>query len=51
MEPAESLGLPVAGYLSARSWAGKGAGMVAATAVLWLTVAVRKVATRSVPAC
>ncbi len=46
---AESLGLPVAGYLVGAKLGGEGAGMVAATAVLWLTVAVRKVATRSVP--
>jgi hypothetical protein len=46
---AESLGLPVAGYLVGAKLGGENAAMVAATAVLWLTVAVRKVATRSVP--
>jgi hypothetical protein len=46
---AESLGLPVAGYLVGAKLGGEDAAMVAATAVLWLTVAVRKVATRSVP--
>jgi hypothetical protein len=45
----ESLGLPIAGYLVGAKLGGEGAGMVAATAVVWLTVAVRKVATRSVP--
>jgi hypothetical protein len=47
---AESLGLPVAGYLAgAALGSGQNAGMMAATAVVWLTVAVRKVAARSVP--
>ena len=47
---AESLGLPVVGYLvGARLGGGQGAGMVAATAVVWLTVAVRKAVTRGVP--
>jgi hypothetical protein len=46
---AESLGLPVAGYLVGAELGGEGVGMVMATAVVWLTVAVRKVATRSVP--
>ena len=45
----ESLGLPVAGYLIGAALAGSVAGMIAATVVVWLTVAVRKVATRSVP--
>jgi hypothetical protein len=46
---AESLGLPVAGYLVGAALGGELVGMVAATGVVWLTVAVRKVATRSVP--
>ena len=46
---AESLGLPAAGYLAGAALAGQAAGMVAAADVVWLTVAVRKVATRSVP--
>ena len=46
---AESLGLPVAGYLIGATLAGSTAGMVAATIVVWLTAAVRKVVTRSVP--
>ena len=46
---AESLGLPVAGYLAGAALGGQPAGMVAATCVAWLTVAVRKVATRCVP--
>jgi hypothetical protein len=46
---AESLGLPVAGYLVGAKLGGEDAGMVMATAVVWLTVAVQKVATRSVP--
>ena len=46
---AESLGLPVAGYFVGAKLGGQEAGMVTATAVVWLTVAVRKVATRSVP--
>jgi hypothetical protein len=47
---AESLGLPAAGYLAGAALGGQAAGMVTATGVLWLTAAVRKVATRSVPA-
>jgi hypothetical protein len=47
---AESLGLPVAGYLAGAGLGrGQNAGMVGATAVVWLTVAVRKVAAGSVP--
>jgi hypothetical protein len=46
---AESLGLPVAGYLIGAELAGRDVGMVAATAVVWLTVIGRKVVTRSVP--
>lgn len=46
---AEALGLPVAGYLIGAMLGGRAVGMVAATGVVWLTVAVRKVATGSVP--
>jgi hypothetical protein len=46
---AESLGLPVAGYLAAAALGGRNAGMVAATAVVWLTCAVRKAVAGSVP--
>ena len=46
---AESLGLPVAGYYVGAKLGGRDAGMVAATAVVWLTVVGRKTVTRSVP--
>jgi hypothetical protein len=46
---AESLGLPVAGYFVGAQLGGRNAGMLAATAVVWLTVAGRKVFNRSVP--
>ena len=46
---AESLGLPVAGYLVGAELGGRDAGMVTAAAVVWLAAAVRKTATRSVP--
>ena len=46
---AESLGIPVAGYLIGAKLGGQGAGMAAATAVAWLTVIGRKALTRSVP--
>ena len=46
---AESLGLPIAGYLVGAKLGGQDASMVTATAVVWLTAAVRKAATRSVP--
>jgi hypothetical protein len=46
---AESLGLPAAGYLVGAALGGQAAGMVAAAGVAWLTVAVRKAVTRSVP--
>src|SRR5262245_42659767 len=46
---AESLGLPLAGYVLGSGLGGRDAGMVAATGVVWLTVAGRKVITRSVP--
>ncbi|MGH3165377.1 MAG: hypothetical protein ACRDN0_05720 [Trebonia sp.] len=46
---AESLGLPVAAYLIGAKLGGTGAGMVAATAEIWLTALVRKLVKRSVP--
>lgn len=46
---AESLGLPVAGYIAGMALAGQNAAMLAATAVVWLAAAVRKVAKRNVP--
>ena len=46
---AESLGIPVAGYFAGAALGGRNAGMIAATAVVWLTVIGRKVVTRSVP--
>ncbi len=46
---AESVGLPVAAYLIAAWIDGRNAGLVAGLAVIWLTVAIRKVATGSVP--
>jgi hypothetical protein len=46
---AESLGIPVAGYFAGAALGGRDAGMIAATAVVWLTVIGRKVLTRSVP--
>jgi hypothetical protein len=45
----ESLGLPVAGYFAGAKLGGQGAGMALATAVVWLSMFVRKVATRVVP--
>jgi hypothetical protein len=46
---AESLGFPVAGYFAGAALDGRDAGMIAATAVVWLTVIGRKALTRSVP--
>jgi hypothetical protein len=46
---AESLGFPFAAYFVGGKLGGQDAGMAAAAAVVWLTVAIRKVATRSVP--
>jgi hypothetical protein len=45
----ESLGLPIAGYVAGMALGGQNAAMLTATAVLWLTLVVRKVVTRSVP--
>jgi hypothetical protein len=46
---AESLGLPLVGYFAGAKLGGQDAGMITATAVVCLTLAVRKVLTRSVP--
>jgi hypothetical protein len=46
---AESLGIPVAGYLVGAGRGGQAAGMVTATGLVWLTAALRKVMTGSVP--
>ena len=46
---AESLGLPVAGYFIGASLGGRDAGMMAASAVVWLTVIGRKIVSHSVP--
>jgi hypothetical protein len=46
---AESLGIPVAGYFIGAAIDGRDAGMIAATAAVWLAVAARKMFTRSVP--
>jgi hypothetical protein len=46
---AESLGIPVAAYFAGAAAGGRDAGMVAATIAVWLTVAGRKIFTRSVP--
>ena len=46
---AESLGIPVAGYLIGASLDGREGGMLAATAAVWLMVAARKIVTGSVP--
>ncbi len=44
----ESVGLPVAAYVVAAWLDGRDAGLVAGLAAIWLTVVIRKVATRSV---
>jgi hypothetical protein len=46
---AEALGIPVAGYFIGTKLGGRDAGMMAATTAVWLTVAGRKIITRSVP--
>ena len=46
---AESLGIPVAGYFVGEKLGGRDAGMLTATAAVWLTVVGRKVLTRIVP--
>jgi hypothetical protein len=45
----ESIGLPIAGYLVGATLGGQGIGMVTGTAVVWLTMAIRWLATRTVP--
>jgi hypothetical protein len=45
----ESLGFPLTGYLAGAALGGRALGMVTATAIVWLTAAARKVATRAVP--
>jgi hypothetical protein len=45
----ESVGLPVAAYALAAWLGGRDAGLVAGLAAIWLTAAIRKVATGSVP--
>jgi hypothetical protein len=45
----ESLGLPAVGYLIGILLGGQSAAMLAATAVVWLSVVARKVFTRAVP--
>jgi hypothetical protein len=49
LNAAESFGLPVAGYALAASLAGRDAGLWAMLAAIWVTAAVRKLATGSVP--
>jgi hypothetical protein len=46
---AESLALPIAAYAVGERFGGQGAGMLAATATIWLTVVARKVLTGSIP--
>ncbi|HEX4832724.1 MAG TPA: hypothetical protein VH478_16700 [Trebonia sp.] len=46
---AESLALPVVGYLIGERFGGQGIGMAAATAMVWLTAVARKVFTGTVP--
>ncbi len=46
---AESFGLPITAYLVGSALVGHAGGMIAATAVIWLTAAIRKVTTRTVP--
>jgi len=46
---AESLGIPVAGYFIGMKLGGRDAGMIAATAAVWLTAGGRKIITRNIP--
>lgn len=46
---AESLGLPLVAYVAGDRLGGQGPGMAAATAMVWLTAAIRKVLTGSIP--
>ncbi len=45
----ESVGLPLVAYFAGARLGGQGAGMAAATGVLWLTAAARKLLTGAVP--
>jgi hypothetical protein len=45
----ESVGLPVAAYVAAGWLDGRNAGLIAGLVAIWLTAAIRKVATGSVP--
>jgi uncharacterized membrane protein len=45
----ESAGLPVAAYLAAAWLGGRDAGLLAGLAAIWLTAAIRKVVTGSIP--
>jgi hypothetical protein len=46
---AESIGLPLVAYAVVERLGGQGPGMVAAAAMVWLTAAIRKVLTGSIP--
>src|ERR1700743_2068130 len=46
---AEALALPVVAYIAGDRIGGQGAGMAAATAMIWLTAAARKVLTGAIP--
>jgi hypothetical protein len=46
---AESLGLPLVAYVAGERLGGEGLGMAAATAIVWLTAAIRKVLAGSIP--
>ena len=46
---AESLGIPVVGYFAGAALGGRNAGMIAATAAVWLLATGRKVVTGSIP--
>jgi hypothetical protein len=46
---AESLGLPLVAYVAGERLGGQGLGMAAATAMVWLTAAARKVLAGSIP--
>ena len=48
---AESVGLPVAAYAMAAWLGGRDAALVAGLVAIWVTAAVRKVATGACPAC
>src|ERR1035438_10537661 len=45
----ESVGLPVAAYVTAAWLGGRNTGLVAGLAAIWLTAVIRKIATGSVP--